>query len=152
MGIRARQRASRPRRRANVMFSIVLAVALGGCAGSPEPQEPERTNAAGEVIMGPDGVQSITLMSSDDYRFVPDEFTVVPGQVRVTLDNVAVQLTHSLAFPPGRSPSDIAASIPVVAPSESETLEFAISTPGEYAFICSFHESLGHTGVMSVEE
>lgn len=100
--------------------------------------------------MDADGVQSITLTSGDDYRFVPSEFTVMPGLVSVTLDNVAVQLTHSLEFPPGTSPSDIEESIPVVAPTEGDTIEFSVSTPGEYAFICSFHEAQGHTGVMTV--
>ncbi len=130
--------------------TAVLVASLSGCGASPEPQEPDRGNAAGEVTVGPDGVQAMTLVSSDDYRFVPAAFTVLPGQVRITLDNLAVQLTHSLAFPPGPNPSDIAESVPVVAPSESDTIEFSISTPGEYAFICSFHEALGHTGVMTV--
>ncbi len=138
------------RRRRVTLAAIVLAVSLGGCGAGPEPQIPNPGQAAGEVTVGPDGVQAITLLSSDDYRFVPAEFTVLPGQVRVTLDNLAVQLTHSLAFPPARNPSDIAESIPVVAPSESDTIEFSISTPGEYAFVCSFHEALGHTGVMTV--
>ncbi|MDQ3476742.1 MAG: plastocyanin/azurin family copper-binding protein [Actinomycetota bacterium] len=138
------------RRPLAALLVVVLAVLVSGCSGTPEPQEPGPGDAPGEVTVGPDGVQSITLVSSDDYRFVPAMFSVLPGQVRVTLDNLAVQLTHSLAFPPGRSPSDIAESIPVVAPSESDTIEFSISTPGEYAFICSFHEALGHTGVMTV--
>lgn len=133
-----------------VVLTGVLVNALAGCATSAEPQ-PENPIAAGEVTVDSDGVQSITLMSADDYRFVPAEFTVAPGRVRVTLDNVATQLTHSLAFPPGAGPGDISESITVVAPNEAETIEFSVSTPGEYAFLCSFHESLGHTGVMSVE-
>ncbi|MDQ3716823.1 MAG: cupredoxin domain-containing protein [Actinomycetota bacterium] len=144
-----RPRGQRPR-----LFAVLMVMAstsaIGGCGASPEPQDPDRGNAAGEVTVGPDGVQAITLVSSDDYRFVPAAFSVLPGRVRVTLDNAATQLTHSLAFPPARNPSDIAESVPVVAPSESDTIEFSISTPGEYAFICSFHEAFGHTGVMTV--
>ncbi len=139
------------RRSLALAFTIVLAVALGGCEGSPESTEPQETAAAeGSVTVGPDGVQAITLISGDDYRFLPAEFTVAPGQVRITLDNAATQLTHSLAFPPDVSPSNIVESIPVVAPGEVDALEFSVSTPGEYAFICSFHEALGHTGVMTV--
>jgi len=102
------------------------------------------------VTLESDGVQAITLVSGDDYRFVPAEITVIPGRVRVTLDNAAIQLTHSLEFPPGTSPEDIQDSIPVVAPTESDAIEFTVRTPGEYAFICSFHEPEGHTGVMTV--
>lgn len=138
------------RRWGAAVLVVVLAVLLGGCGADPEPQSTDRPDVAGEVTVGPDGVQSITLTAGDDYRFVPDEFTVTPGEVSVTVENVATQLTHSLAFPPGRSPTDISESIPVVAPSESDTIEFTVNTPGEYAFICSFHEALGHTGVMIV--
>lgn len=43
-----------------------------------------------------------------------------------------------------------AATIPVVAPEESRTISFGIDTP-DYIFSCSFHESLGHIGAMTVE-
>lgn len=130
-----------------VMLSTAV---IGGCGGTPSAPEPGPSSASGEVTLGADGVQSITLVSDDDYRFVPAEFTVTPGQVRVTLDNTATQLTHSLEFPAGVSPEDVGESIPVVAPTEVETIEFSVSTPGEYAFICSFHVPQGHTGVMTV--
>ncbi len=133
-----------------VLAIALLAVVLGGCGGPAPAPAAERSSPPGEVSVGPDGVQSITLVSGDDYRFVPSEFTVMPGQVSLTLENEATQLTHSFAFPPGSSPSDISESIPVVAPTESDTIEFTVSTPGEYRFICSFHEALGHTGVMRV--
>lgn len=135
-----------------MLVAAVLAAALGGCAGSPDPLEPPETPAAGAVTVGPDGVQSITLTSGDDYRFVPSAFTVAPGQVSLTLDNAATQLTHSLGFPPASNPGEVTESIPVLAPTEVATIEFSVSTPGEYAFICSFHEALGHTGVMTVAE
>lgn len=138
------------RRTAALVLSAVLAAGLAGCAESADPAESEPRAVTGEVSLGSDGVQSITLVSGDDYRFVPDAFTVTPGQVRVTLNNEATQLTHSFEYPSGRSPQDIEESIPVVAPAESDTIEFSVSTPGEYAFICSFHEPQGHAGVMTV--
>ena len=130
---------------------LVLAISVGGCGAGDEPTAPKSSSSIGEVTVGADGVQTITLVSGDDYRFVPAEFTVTPGEVSVTLQNAAAQLTHSLAYPPGENPQDITESIPVVAPSETDTIEFTVSTPGEYAFICSFHEAQGHTGVMTVQ-
>ena len=138
------------RRAVTVVALTALAVVIGGCGGTADPSEPDTSIPVGEVTVGPDGVQSITLVSDDDYRFVPAEFTVAPGQVSVTLENQATQLTHSLAYPPDRGPEDITGSIPVVAPTETDTIEFTVNTPGEYAFICSFHEAQGHTGVMTV--
>lgn len=128
---------------------MLLAITLTAC-GSAEPAPVESSDSGGQVVVGTDGVQSITLVAGDDYRFVPSEFTVAPGRVAVTLQNTATQLTHSLAYPLGRSPTDIAESIPVVAPGESDTIEFTVNSPGEYSFICTFHEALGHTGVMTV--
>ncbi|MDQ4037458.1 MAG: cupredoxin domain-containing protein [Actinomycetota bacterium] len=133
-----------------MLLAVLLAAVTGGCGGAASSPEPERASASVEVTVGSDGVQTITLVSGDDYRFVPAEFTVMPGQVRVTLDNTATQLTHSLEFPPGSNPANIEESIPVVAPTEADTIEFSVNTPGEYAFICSFHEAQGHTGVMTV--
>lgn len=135
-----------------VLATAAIILVLPAC-GTSEPDDPESapTNLAGEVSVGPDGVQSITLQANDDYRFVPAEFTVVPGQVSVTLDNIATQLTHSLVYPMDVNPAEVTESIPVVAPEESRTISFGIETPGDYTFICSFHEALGHTGVMTVE-
>lgn len=133
-----------------VLILVLMMASIGGCGAGDERPPAEASSSVGEVTVGPDGVQSITLVSGDDYRFVPSEFTVTPGQVSVTLENQATQLTHSLAYPPDRNPEEIMESVPVVAPTEKDTIEFSVSTPGEYAFICSFHEPQGHTGVMTV--
>lgn len=143
-------RWSGPGARLGVVLLVSLTAGLGGCSGAAQPASPQRSDAADGVTVGADGVQSITLTVGDDFRFSPAEFTVAPGEVSVTVESVAAQLTHSLDFPPGPNQADIGASIPVLAPSVSDTIEFTVDAPGEYAFVCSFHQAQGHTGIMVV--
>jgi plastocyanin len=102
------------------------------------------------VTTAPDGVQEVTLQTQDDYVFTPDRFTVAPGEVRLTVVNVAEQLTHNFRFTPGAGPAEIGPEIPLLAPGETRTIEFTVTTPGDYGFECSFHTQLGQFGTMTV--
>jgi plastocyanin len=102
------------------------------------------------VTTDADGVQEVTLQTQDDYVFSPDTFTVAPGKVRLTVTNVATQLTHNFRFTPGEGPEAISAEIPLLAPGDSKTIEFTVTAPGEHPFECSFHTQLGQTGTMTV--
>ena len=130
-------------------------VLLAGC-GSATSEEPEGQAAApagegvGEVTTAADGVQEITLQTQDDYLFTPSEFTVEPGQVRLTVVNVAEQMTHNFEFTSGDGPEAIAAKIPVLAPGEEKTIEFTVTRPGGHPFECTFHLQLGQVGTMTV--
>ena len=64
--------------------------------------------AIGTVTTAPDGVHEVVLETGDDYVFTPAEFTVAPGRVRVTVRNVAAQLTHNFVFTPDTGPAAIA--------------------------------------------
>ncbi|MGY1639533.1 plastocyanin/azurin family copper-binding protein [Geodermatophilus sp. SYSU D00703] len=122
----------------------------GGSAAAPPASSSAAGTAAGTVTTAPDGVQEVTLQTQDDYVFTPDRFTVVPGQVRLTVVNVAEQLTHNFRFTPGAGPAEIDPEIPLLAPGESRTIEFTVTTPGDYGFECSFHTQLGQVGTMTV--
>jgi plastocyanin len=125
---------------------------LAGCGSEPTLPEATRTPdaAVGTVSTAPDGVQEITLETGDDYVFTPATFTVAPGQVRLTVRNIATQLTHNFAFTPGTGPAVISEQIPVLGPGESDTIEFTVTAGGEYPFECSFHAALGQVGTMTV--
>jgi plastocyanin len=126
---------------------------LAGCSNS-KPTLPAATRSpdasAGAVHTGPDGVQEITLDTGDDYVFTPATFTVAPGRVRITVRNVAKQLTHAFQFTPGTGPAPISERIPVLGPGASGTIEFTVTVPGDYPFECSFHAALGQVGTMTV--
>jgi plastocyanin len=102
------------------------------------------------VTVAPDGVQEITLQTQDDYVFVPDHFTVDPGTVRLTVVNVAAQMTHNFTFTPDEGPEPIDASISLLAPGQEMTIDFEVAAPGDHPFECSFHVQLGQVGTMTV--
>jgi plastocyanin len=136
-----------------VVGMVVAAGALAGC-GAGSTGGAAATSSAdpslGRVTTGTDGVQQVTLRTADDYVFTPDHFTVHPGQVRVTVDNVARQMTHNFRFRPGTGPATLGAQISILAPGQKKSVDFTVQSPGDYPFECSFHVQLGQVGTMTV--
>jgi len=131
---------------------VLLLSVLSGCGGGDDPPDaaPTPAEGVGTVTVAPDGVQEITLQTQDDYLFTPDHFTVDPGTVRLTVVNVAEQLTHNFRFTPDVGPEAVDGSIPLLAPGQEETVEFDVQVPGDHPFECSFHVQLGQVGTMTV--
>jgi plastocyanin len=130
------------------------ALVLSGCGGGGEPASdaaPSTRPGVGVVTTATDGVQEITVQVQDDYTFVPDTFTVAPGAVRLTLLNVARDMTHNLEFVEGEGPEPIGAGIDFLGPGGQEvTIEFEVTAEGDHPFTCTFHTQLGQNGVMTV--
>jgi len=130
--------------------------ALAACGGdgdgsaSPTGSAPAAPPEAGTVTTSADGVQELTIAVSDDYVFVPDQFTVAPGPVRLTLTSSAKQMTHNLLFTSGAGPAEITEAIQVLPPGASDSFEFTAEEPGDYQYECSFHVRLGQIGTMTV--
>jgi plastocyanin len=138
-----------PCKKAALLAALVLLVGCGGA--EPSSAAPATTaEGVGEVTTADDGVQEITLQTQDDYVFTPARFTVDPGPVRLTVVNVAEQMTHNLKFTTGEGPEEIAEGISILAPGEEKTIEFEVSAPGDHPFECSFHTQLGQVGTMTV--
>jgi len=130
---------------------VLVSGLLVGCGGEASPEAPATTAAGvGTVTIADDGVQEITLQTQDDYVFTPDRFTVEPGPVRLTVVNVAEQMTHNLKFTTGKGPEEISEGISILAPGEEKTIEFEVTAPGDHPFECSFHFQLGQVGTMTV--
>jgi plastocyanin len=142
------------RRCAAGVAGAVLAVgALAGCGpGSGAGAAPSSSADAslGKVTTGADGVQRVTLHTQDDYVFTPNQFTVHPGKVALTVANVGHELTHNFRFTPGGGPQAIGAQILLLPSGQSQTIDFTVTTPGSYRFECSFHVDLGQVGTMTV--
>jgi plastocyanin len=134
------------------VLALVLAL-LSGCTNQ-EPTLPAATRTAGgeigTVTTDAAGVQEVTLETGDDYVFTPSTFTVAPGTVRLTVRNTAEQLTHNFQFSEGKGPAAIAERIPVLGTGQTQSIEFTVTTPGDYGFECTFHARLGQVGTMTV--
>jgi plastocyanin len=131
---------------------LVLPVVLAGCGGEPSAA-PAPTTAGpdvGTVTTAADGVQEITLQTQDDYVFTPDTFTVAPGTVRLTVVNVAKDMTHNFRFTPDAGPTAIGEEIDLLTAGQEVTIEFEVTEPGDYPFECSFHLQLDQVGTMTV--
>jgi plastocyanin len=137
-----------------VLLLALVAGVLSGCGGGDAGGSTAASSSAdanlGKVTTAADGVQEVSLHTQDDFVFTPDRFTVAPGPVRLTVTNVAAQLTHNFRFTPGKSPEPVSAEIPLLAPGDSKTIEFTVTAPGDYPFECSFHTQLGQVGTMTV--
>ena len=132
-----------------VVAAMVLLAGCGGDAPASEPA-PSTSPGVGVVTTAADGVQEITIQTQDDYTFVPDTFTVAPGTVRLTLLNVAEEMTHNLEFDDDDGPAPIGDGVDFLAPQQEVTIEFEVTEPGDYPFSCTFHAQLGQTGTMTV--
>jgi plastocyanin len=141
--------------------AAAAALLLAGCGGSdgesggkPSASSTEGPGAEGlgVVTIAEDGVQEVTLQTQDDFVFTPDEFTVAPGKVRLTLVNAAETMTHNLEFDEGEGPEPIGAGIDFLAPGQEMTIDFEVSVPGEHPFTCTFHTREGQVGTMTVSQ
>ena len=131
----------------------VGAMALSACGSDPDESSddaPADVAVDGTVSIAPDGAQEVTVLVRDDYAFYPAAFTVTTGRVRLSLISEAKELTHNFRFTPGVGPAEIAEEIPILAPGESDTMEFPVDQLGDYQFECSFHVALGQIGTMTV--
>ena len=143
-------------RRRTVLLTALAgagAMVLSACGSDPDESSddaPADVAADGTVSIAPDGTQEVTVLVRDDYDFYPAAFTVTAGRVRLSLISEAKELTHNFRFTPGVGPAEIAEEIPILAPGESDTMEFPVDQLGDYQFECSFHVALGQIGTMTV--
>jgi plastocyanin len=147
------RRTSSRRAAVIVAATVLLPAALAGCSGDSGGSAAASSAVdenLGKVTTGADGVQEVTIQTPDDYKFLPDTFTVAPGEVRLTVVSTAKQMTHNFQFTPGAGPAKIGAGIDLLAPGQEMTIEFTVETPGDYPFECSFHAQLGQVGTMTV--
>lgn len=121
---------------------IAVAAACGSSAGTDDPGPgPDQVT----VTAGADGVQAVDVDADDQFRFTPDTIRVSVGKVRITLHNTG-HTPHNMLF---RTLDD--AALPTTNGGESQVLDFTVSTPGEYQFVCSLHEQVGQTGTLIVK-
>ena len=130
------------------MVTFAAAVALvamvtGGCSSSHSDSRPA---ARPLDRAGSDGVQRVSIATTDQFRFTPAEVTVKTGRIALTLTGTG-SYPHNISVPDLHETS---ASVSGSPGQSSTTLMLTITTPGRYAFVCTYHSSAGMKGDLVV--
>jgi uncharacterized cupredoxin-like copper-binding protein len=158
-----------------LLVAIVASFAAMACEEEDDGDDGgSNTPSAGETAGGTppadgtpdDGAepQAITVVSTDDFVFDPDELTLTAGQpVVITLDNSGGAIEHDFAsdempvsdvVEDGTAHEGDTTEVHVAADGGgSATLEFTPTEAGDYVFYCSVegHREAGMEGTITVE-
>jgi plastocyanin len=116
-----------------IVFAAAIATASGPAASS--------TTASSTVPMGSGTSMAVSI---ENFTFVPDDFSVSPGEEVIVTNHDGV--THTLTATPGAS---LRGTFNTGNIAPGATVSFlAPSDPGTYAFDCSIHNFM--TGMLIV--
>jgi plastocyanin len=122
---------------------LLVPALLAGCqTKSAIEREPHPGITTASAV---NGVQAITIVTDDKYRFTPSTITVRPGKVTITLEHRGTGAPHDwqlLGFP--------ADYVPVISGGQSRSVTFQAPGPGSYSFVCTIHANRGQTGTLVV--
>ncbi|HEY9390893.1 MAG TPA: cupredoxin domain-containing protein [Mycobacteriales bacterium] len=125
-------------------FAAVPVLFATACSNSEPPQATAGQQGDVTVTPGPDGVQNVTVVATDQFRFEPATINAKVGRIHLTLQ-IKGGTPHNLNFDTLNS-----GNIPVTSQGETRSSDFTVSTPGRYGFVCTLHESLNQAGTLVV--
>lgn len=128
--------------------AAVAVVALGTsvAACSNRQAAPNRRAHPGSATASTEnGVQQVTLVVNDNFRFDPSTITVHQGTVKVTLVHKGKGAPHD--FSVNNVPAD---HVPLVSAGQTISSTFTTPSPGTYQFVCTLHVAQGMTGTLVV--
>lgn len=137
-------------RRVGIVVLAAGCALLAGCQRHPRAAASPPPPTAVSVTPGADGVESVVVAEAGagKYRFVPDQITLGVGKIRITFRNTDAT-PHNLTFTT-LTESGRRVAVPTLRGGGEESVDFTVSTPGEYRFVCTLHERLGQTGTLTV--
>jgi plastocyanin len=127
-----------------VAAALVLVVAVAGC--SNREASPNRRGHPGSATASTvNGVQEVTVVVNDTFRFDPSRITVHPGTVKIILVHKGTGAPHDFAV------SGIAGDqTGLVRAGGTTSTTFTTPAPGTYTFECTLHVAQGMTGTLVV--
>jgi plastocyanin len=133
------------RRAACVAVLLATVGALVACTNTESPinRTPQSGTATASEV---NGIQRVTLLVGNDYRFHPSTVYVHPGRVQVTLKNTGTGAPHD--FQVSKFPTDYVGE--VQQPGQTQSSTFTTPSPGRYQFVCTIHVRQGMVGTMIV--
>jgi plastocyanin len=149
------------------VIMIVVGLSAGGCSVWGMEGGPGGAGAAVattstsadpvDAVLGPDGIQRITVSLGDDLRMHPSVVRARLGTVAITFHNVGA-VPHEIRLVVGRGGTGCASGITCISTVDSGNLDAGASSvvgvsvdrPGILPLICIYHQSSGMTGSLVV--
>jgi deferrochelatase/peroxidase EfeB/plastocyanin len=103
----------------------------------------------GQAVLGPDGVQRITVAADDALRYHPSVIQMVPGTIEITFQNKG-DLPHTLSESGPPQPGEPSAGVPQLAGGHQTRMSLKLTRPGDYPFQCGYHSAEGMYAVIRV--
>ena len=129
-----------------VAAALTVVAALGVTACSNRQSAPARRGHTGSATASTEnGVQQVTLVVNDKFRFDPSTVTVHQGTVKVTLVHQGSGAPHD--FSVDGAPAD---HVPLARAGTTTSATFTTPSPGTYRFVCTLHIAQGMTGTLVV--
>jgi plastocyanin len=125
-------------------LAVVALASVAGCSNrQAAPNRRAHTGSATASVEN--GVQQVTLVVDDSFRFKPSTIIVHPGKVTITLVHKGSGAPHD--FSVDGHPSD---NVPLVRAGATTSQTFTTPAPGTYRFVCTLHVAQGMTGTLVV--
>jgi plastocyanin len=137
-------------RRLTVPLAVATALPLltTACGGSAAPGSAAQSSTSQPAIAmkGSDGVQQITIDTTDNFRFVPATIQAHVGKLRIVLTDHG-SYPHNISFPTLHATSKTVSGNPG---QQATTFTIDLTHKGNYDFVCTFHSSAGMKGRVTV--
>ena len=132
--------------------TILASFALAACSSSAPGREtsPEIQSAPAQTGLQTAGAQAVTI-NTGDYYFKPNETTLRPGSVTVTLVNEGPR-RHTFYVRDLADSTDLFKSDDRLVAGESQTITFTLPDVGRYKIYCAIpgHADRGEVGWLTV--
>jgi plastocyanin len=124
----------------------IVPLALASCSGANTHGAHTSGTARVQAQRGSDGVQQVTVDSTNMFRFVPAAINAHVGKLRVVLTDHG-SYPHNISFPALHATSR---AVSGNLGQQRTTLTISLNHTGIYDFVCTFHSSAGMKGEITV--
>ena len=131
-----------------VTLLLTLPLVTTACSGSAGRRHASDSHVPTSVTAtkGTDGVQHVTIDTTDNFRFAPMSIAAHVGKLRIALTDHG-SYPHNISFPTLHATSSTVSGNPG---QQTTTFTVTFTHPGIYQFVCTFHSSAGMRGQVTV--
>ncbi|MBV9292018.1 MAG: cupredoxin domain-containing protein [Frankiales bacterium] len=124
----------------------LLVTACGSSSADYGMTDKSVSNTSISAMKGSDGVQRVTIDTTDSFRFMPSTIRAHVGKLRILVTDHSAY-PHNISVPALHATSKTVSGNPG---QQTTTLVVSLPHPGSYDFVCTFHASAGMKGHIAV--